>query len=117
MFKRPQTIEDELYILNPDPDLAGFGGMTPSAPYRKTDRAMENRLFVMKYILSKFYDERKKVFLIDTTLPYHIPSQEDVNMFYKELQASKFDKEKDMLAKGEEFFKNLYEIVDDHLNL
>lgn len=117
LFKRPQTIEDELYTLNPDPDLAGFGGMTPSAPYRKTDRVMENRLLVMKYILSKFYDERKKVFLIDTTLPYHIPSQEDVNMFYKELQASKFDDEKDMLAKGEEYFKNLYEIVDDHLNL
>lgn len=115
--KRPQTLVDELYNVNPDPTLLGFGGMTPSASYRRKDRAMENRLPIMTYILSKFYDENKKVFLIDTSLPYHIPNQEDINAFHKELKIAKLGNKKEILDKGEEYFHELYEIIDDHLNL
>lgn len=115
--KRPQTLVDELYNVNPDPTLLGLGGMTPSASYRRKDRAMENRLPIMTYILSKFYDENKKVFLIDTSLPYHIPNQEDINAFHKELRIAKLGNKKEILDKGEEYFHELYEIIDDHLNL
>lgn len=115
--KRPQTLVDELYNVNPDPTLLGLGGMTPSASYRRKDRAMENRLPIMTYILSKFYDENKKVFLIDTSLPYHIPNQEDINAFHKELRTAKLGNKKEILDKGEEYFHELYEIIDDHLNL
>lgn len=115
--KRPQTLVDELYNVNPNPTLLGLGGMTPSASYRRKDRAMENRLPIMTYILSKFYDENKKVFLIDTSLPYHIPNQEDINAFHKELRIAKLGNKKEILDKGEEYFHELYEIIDDHLNL
>jgi hypothetical protein len=115
--KRPQTLVDELYNVNPDPTLLGLGGMIPSAPYRKKDRAMENRLPIMTYILSKFYDENKKIFLIDTSLPYHIPNQEDINTFHKELRVAKLGSKKEILVKGEEYFSELYEIIDEHLNL
>lgn len=71
----------------------------------------------MTYILSKFYDENKKVFLIDTSLSYHIPNQEDINAFHKELRIAKLGNKKEILDKGEEYFHELYEIIDDHLNL
>lgn len=118
LAKRPQTLGDELYDVNPDPSLEGaYGRMTLSAPYRRKDRVMENRLPIMKYVLSKFYDETKKKFLIDTTLPYHIPSQEEINVFYQELRTSKLGNEKEILAKGEEYFKELYENIEEQLNL
>lgn len=118
LAKRPQTLGDELYDVNPDPSLEGaYGRMTLSAPYRRKDRVMENRLPIMKYVLSKFYDETKKKFLIDTTLPYHIPSQEEINVFYQELRTSKLGNEKKILAKGEEYFKELYENIEEQLNL
>lgn len=116
--KRPQTLGDELYDVNPDPSLEGaYGRMTLSAPYRRKDRVMENRLPIMKYVLSKFYDENKKKFLIDTTLPYHIPSQEDVNVFYQELRTRKLGNEKEILTKGDKYFKELYENIEEQLNL
>ena len=118
LAKRPQTLGDELYDVNPDPSLEGaYGRMTLSAPYRRKDRVMENRLPIMKYVLSKFYDETKKKFLIDTTLPYHIPSQEEIDVFYQELRTSKLGNEKEILAKGEEYFKELYENIEEQLNL
>ena len=116
--KRPQTLGDELYDVNPDPSLEGaYGRMTLSAPYRRKDRVMENRLPIMKYVLSKFYDEKKKKILIDTTLPYHIPSQEDIDVFNQEQRTSKLGNEKEILAKGEEYFKKLYKNIEEQLNL
>lgn len=117
LAKRPQTLGDELFDVNPDPSLEGYGRMTLSAPYRRKDRVMENRLPIMKYVLSKFYDETKKKFLIDTTLPYHIPSQEDIDVFNQEQRTSKLGNEKEILAKGEEYFKELYENIEEQLNL
>lgn len=117
LAKRPQTLADELYDVNPDPTLTGWGGMTLSGPYRRKDRVMENRLPIMKYVLSKFYDEVKKTFLIDTTLPYHIPSQEDIRVFYDDLKASSLGNDKKMYKKGEEYFKGIYENIEEQLNL
>ncbi len=117
LAKRPQTLADELYDVNPDPTLTGWGGMTLSGPYRRKDRVMENRLPIMKYVLSKFYDEVKKTFLIDTTLPYHIPSQEDIRVFYDDLKASSLGNDKKMYKKGEEYFKEIYENIEEQLNL
>lgn len=117
LAKRPQTLGDELFDVNPDPSLEGLGRMTLSAPYRRKDRVMENRLPIMKYVLSKFYDETKKKFLIDTTLPYHIPSQEDIDVFNQEQRTSKLGNEKEILAKGEEYFKKLYKNIEEQLNL
>lgn len=117
LAKRPQTLGDELFDVNPDPSLEGYGRMTLSAPYRRKDRVMENRLLIMKYVLSKFYDETKKKFLIDTTLPYHIPSQENIDVFNQEQRTSKLGNEKEILAKGEEYFKKLYKNIEEQLNL
>lgn len=117
LAKKPQTLGDELFDVNPDPSLEGYGRMTLSAPYRRKDRVMENRLPIMKYVLSKFYDETKKKFLIDTTLPYHIPSQEDIDVFNQEQRTSKLGNEKEILAKGEEYFKKLYKNIEEQLYL
>lgn len=117
LAKKPQTLADELYSTNPDPSLVGLGGMTPSAPYRRKDQAMKNRLPIMKYILTKFYDEGKRTFLLDTTLPYHIPSQEDVTKFYSELNSSEFADSKEIYQIGEEYFKDLYDNIEEQLNL
>ena len=117
LAKKPQTLADELYSTNPDPSLVGLGGMTPSAPDRRKDQAMKNRLPIMKYILTKFYDEGKRTFLLDTTLPYHIPSQEDVTKFYSELNSSEFADSKEIYQIGEEYFKDLYDNIEEQLNL
>lgn len=111
------TLADELYNINPDSSLPGFGGLLPSAPYTRNHQAMKNRLPIMKYILSKFYDEGKKSFLIDTTLPYHIPSHDDVKKFYSELVFYNLSELNDIYRTGEEYFKDLYENIEDQLNL
>lgn len=117
LAKKPQTLADELYSVNPDSSLAGLGGLTPSAPYRRKDQAMMNRLPIMKYILTKFYDEDKKTFLLDTTLPYHIPSQEDVSKFYSDLDSSGLGTSKEVYEAGEEYFKDLYDNIEEQLDL
>ena len=90
LLKKPRALEDELYRSNPDPKLVGFGGMTLSAPYIRSDRAMVNRLPIMKFLLQSFYDEESKKFTIDTTLPYHIPSEEEVVKFTNEYVQSQY---------------------------
>lgn len=117
LTKKPMTLADELYNINPDSSLPGFGGLLPSAPYTRNHQAMKNRLPIMKYILSKFYDEGKKSFLIDTTLPYHIPSHDDVKKFYSELVFYNLSELNDIYRTGEEYFKDLYENIEDQLNL
>ena len=66
---------------------------------------------------TKFYDEGKRTFLLDTTLPYHIPSQEDVTKFYSELNSSEFADSKEIYQIGEEYFKDLYDNIEEQLNL
>lgn len=117
LSKNPQALADELYSVNSDPSLVGFGAMTLSAPYAKRERAMQNRLPIMKYILSKFYDEKKNSFLLDTTLPYHIPSQNDINKFYSDLESANLGSSEEVYETGKEYFKDLYDNIEDQLDL
>lgn len=117
LLKKPRTLEDELYRSNPDPELVGLGGLTPSAPYRRSDRAMSNRLPVMKFLLKSFYDEGGDKFTIDTTLPYHIPSEDDVKKFTKEYSQSQYANDKESISKGEEYFNDMFEDIDDQLDI
>lgn len=117
LLKKPQTLTDELYSVNPDSSLVGMGGMTPSAPYRRRDRAMKNRLPIMKFLLQKFYDENKKVFIIDTTLPYHIPSKSDVTTFLNEYSKSDYASKSDSISIGESYLDSLFENIEEQLNL
>ena len=77
---------------------------------------MENRLYIMKFLLPKFYNENNKNFTIDTTLPYHIPSEGEVEQFLQAFN-SKITKKKKVYATGEKFFKSLYDDIDEQLNL
>lgn len=115
--KKPRALEDELYISNPDPELVGLGGMTPSAPYRRSDRAMTNRLPIMKFLLQSFYDEGANKFTIDTTLPYHIPSEDDITKFTNDYSQSQYANDKEAISKGEEYFNDMFEDIDDQLDI
>jgi hypothetical protein len=117
LLKKPRALEDELYRSNPDPELVGFGGMTPSAPYRRSDRAMTNRLLIMKFLLKSFYDEGGKKFTIDTTLPYHIPSEDDIIKFTNEYSQSQYVNDKESISKGEEYFNKMFEDIEDQLDI
>ena len=117
LLKKPRALEDELYRSNPDPELVGFGGMTPSAPYRRTDRAMSNRLPIMKFLLKSFYDEGANKFTIDTTLPYHIPSEDDITKFTNDYSQSQYANDKEAISKGEEYFNDMFEDIDDQLDI
>ena len=117
LLKKPRTLEDELYRSNPDPELVGLGGLTPSAPYRRSDRAMSNRLPVMKFLLKSFYDEGGDKFTIDTTLPYHIPSEDDVKKFTKEYSQSQYANDKESISIGEGYFNDMFEDIDDQLDI
>lgn len=116
-LKKPRALEDELYRSNPDPELVGLGGMTPSAPYRRSDRAMTNRLPIMKFLLQSFYDEGGNKFTIDTTLPYHIPSDDDVAKFINEYSQSQYANDKESISIGEEYFNDMFEDIDDQLDI
>lgn len=117
LLKKPRALEDELYRSNPDPELVGFGGMTLSAPYRRSDRAMVNRLPIMKFLLQSFYDEGSKKFTIDTTLPYHIPSEEEVVKFTNEYVQSQYANKKESISIGEEYFNDMFEDINDQLDV
>ncbi len=117
LLKKPRTLEDELYRSNPDPELAGLGGITPSAPYTRSNRAMTNRLPIMKFLLQSFYDERGKMFTIDTTLPYHIPSEDDVAKFICEYRKSQYAKNKESISIGDEYFNDIFDDIDDQLDI
>ncbi len=117
LLKKPRALEDELYRSNPDPELVGFGGMTLSAPYIRSDRAMVNRLPIMKFLLQSFYDEGSKKFTIDTTLPYHIPSEEEVVKFTNEYVQSQYANKKESISIGEEYFNDMFEDINDQLDV
>lgn len=117
LLKKPRALEDELYRANPDPELVGFGGITPSAHYRRSDRAMINRLHVMKFLLQRFYDEGCEMFTIDTTLPYHIPSEDDVTKFISEYSKSQYANDKESISIGEKYFNDMFENIDNQLDI
>lgn len=117
LLKKPRVLEDELYRSNPDPELTGLGRMTLSAPYVRSDRAMTNRLPIMKFLLQKFYDEEEKKFTIDTTLPYHIPSDADVAKFTNEYNQSEYVSKTNSISTGEKYLNGVYNDIDDQLNL
>ena len=117
LLKKPRALEDELYRSNPDPKLVGFGGMTLSAPYIRSDRAMVNRLPIMKFLLQSFYDEESKKFTIDTTLPYHIPSEEEVVKFTNEYVQSQYANKKESISIGEGYFNDMFEDINDQLDV
>lgn len=117
LLKKPRALEDELYRSNPDPELVGFGGMTLSAPYRRSDRALVNRLPIMKFLLQSFYDEGSKKFTIDTTLPYHIPSEEELVKFTNEYVQSQYANKKESISIGEEYFNDMFEDINDQLDV
>lgn len=117
LLKRPRALEDELYRSNPDPKLVGLGGMIPSAPYIRYDRAMVNRLPIMKFLLQSFYDERSKKFTIDTTLPFHVPSKEEVVKFTKEYGQSQYANKKKSISIGEEYLNDMFEDINEQLDI
>ena len=117
LLKKPQTLEDELYRANPNPQLAGWGKMLPAATYIRHERAMANRLLVMRYLLSTFYDDRQNKFIINTTIPYHIPSEGDVTQFLNEYNKSDFTSRTGSISKGKEYLYNIYDDIEEQLNL
>ena len=117
LLKKPQTLMDELYSVNPDSSLVGMGSMLPSSPYRRKDRATSNRLPIMKFLLQTFYDEGNKKFTIDTTLPYHIPSVNDVSTFMREYTKSNYATNSNSESIGESYLYALYENIEEQLNL
>ena len=83
----------------------------------KGKRAMTNRLPIMKFLLQKFYDEEEKKFTIDTTLPYHIPSDADVAKFTNEYNQSEYVSKTNSISTGEKYLNGVYNDIDDQLNL
>lgn len=116
-YKEPLALGDELYRINPNPELVGLNGMLPSAIYSKRERALSNRLPIMKYILQQFYDENKKEFKMDVTLPYHIPSVVEIDKFLEEYSKSIYYNNINVLSIGAEYFKRLFEDIEDQLDL
>ena len=71
----------------------------------------------MKFLLKSFYEEDGKKFTIDTTLPYHIPSEDDVKNFTKEYRQSLYANDRESISKGEEYFNDMFEDIDDQLDI
>ncbi len=117
LLKKPRTLEDELYKVNEAPQLSGLSSLTPTAQYTQPIRAMSNRLPIMKFLLQKFYDENLKKFIIDVTIPYHIPSDSDVKNFISEYNNSEYASKKDSISLGEKYLYNIYEDIEEQLNL
>lgn len=71
----------------------------------------------MKFLLQTFYDEGNKKFTIDTTLPYHIPSVNDVSTFMGEYTKSNYATNSNSESIGESYLYALYENIEEQLNL
>ena len=71
----------------------------------------------MKFLLQNFYDEGGNKFTIDTTLPYHIPSDDDVAKFINEYSQSQYANDKESISIGEGYFNDMFEDIDDQLDI
>lgn len=117
LIKKTQTLEDELYAINPDSSLVGLGGMTLSASSRRKTRVIRNAICIMGYLLPKFYDVRNKTYIVDQSLPYHIPTNKDIARFYEIVERFNVSYDKSTVNVGEEYFEKLYNNIEEQLNL
>ena len=98
-----------------------LGGNPFSAPHLNDFRkqAVLKRVSIMAYILPCFYTEKSKEYSIPTDMPYHIPSQSDINNFLM-LKSQKMDTEYGdveelTLIEGKRYFYQLFEECQETL--
>lgn len=87
-----------------------LGGNPFNSPHLKDfrEQAVSKRIPIMAYILPFFYNEANKKYSIPTNMPYHIPSQPDIDKFIR--MKSEYEKTTDdLISEGERYFYKIFE--------
>lgn len=93
-----------------------LGGNPFNAPHLNAfrEQAVSKRVSILAYILPFFYNETSKEYTIPTDMPYHIPSQSEINRFLK--MKSEYGGTNDsMLSEGKRYFYQIFEECQDTL--
>ena len=115
--KKPLALVDELYRVNPDNTLVGYGGGSLRAPFVRRERAMNNRLVIMKYLLDKFYVTDTGKYKNGVDLMEHLLTNSDVQSFLKEYSASEYWSNPSVNELGEQYVKELYKDIEEQLDV
>ena len=93
-----------------------LGGNPFNAPHLNEfrEQAVSKRVPIMNYILPFFYKEDSQKYSIPTDMPYHIPSQTEINRYIK--MKSEYGVSNDnILAEGKRYFYQIYLECQDTL--
>ena len=117
LCKKPLALVDELYRVNSDNTLVGYGGGALCAPFVRRERAMNNRLVIMKYLLDKFYVTDTGKYKNGVNLMEHLLTNSDVQSFLKEYSASEYVSNPYVNELGEQYVKELYKDIEEQLDV
>lgn len=93
-----------------------LGGNPFNAPHLNEfrEQAVSKRVPIMAYILPFFYNEASKEYSIPTDMPYHIPSQSEINKFIR-MKSEYGGTNGSMLSEGKRYFYQFFEECQDTL--
>ena len=87
-----------------------LGGNPFNAPHLNSfrEQAISKRIPIMAYILQFFYDEVNQEYSIPTDMPYHIPSQSDINRYTK-MKSEYGGTNNSILTEGKRYFYQIFQ--------
>ena len=93
-----------------------LGGNPFNAPHLNEfrEQAVSKRMPIMAYILPFFYNERSKDYSIPTDMPYHIPSQSEINRFIR-MKSEYGGTKESLLLEGKKYFYQIFEECQETL--
>lgn len=93
-----------------------LGGNPFNAPHLNDfrEQAVSKRVPIMAYILPFFYKEQSKEYSIPTDMPYHIPSQSQINKFIR-LKSEYGKANENLLQEGKRYFYQIFEECQETL--
>lgn len=93
-----------------------LGGNPFNAPHLNEfrEQAVSKRIPIMNYILPFFYKEDSQKYSIPTDMPYHIPSQTEINRYIK-MKSEYGGSNDNILAEGKRYFYQIYLECQDTL--
>lgn len=124
LFNHADLLKDKLIaahseIAQKDVDMPigmMLGGNPFNAPHLNgfREQAVSKRIPIMDYIMPFFYNEADQEYSIPTDMPYHIPSQSEINRYMK--MRSEYGGTNDsIIAEGKRYFYQIFQECQDTL--
>lgn len=109
LYKKPRLLGDELKALVNEP-------MMPfENPMHRFYKGQECVFPLLKYLLTLFYDNEQSKFTIDETLPYHLPTHDEVRKLQDLLNKRNILHDNKALNIGKDYFVEVFNSIVESL--